>query len=302
MHESLPSFAAHLSGERRTLLTVVIPTLNEADRLPDCLASVAWASEIIVVDAGSADETVTVARKAGALVISMRGGTIGEQKNAGIAAASTRWILSIDADERVTPALRASIEEAVRTPTAEAYRLHLRNHYLGAVYMRGSWGRDRHVRLYPSTCRWSAHQVHEKLEGVGTVQDLSGFLEHESYRDLSHQLRKAVTYAEWGAADLQTTNRRITVATLVGRPLWRFLKTYLLQGMWRDGTRGFVFCAVHAWACFSKYAVVWDQQRQRALGLPLERVVAEPPTVPAAAPAAAAPATAPSAVSVSSAA
>jgi glycosyltransferase involved in cell wall biosynthesis len=276
--------------ERPVPVTVVIPTLNEADRLPACLASVAWAAEVIVVDAGSNDGTVELARAAGARVIECRGRTIGEQKNFGIASATEYWVLSVDADERVTTELRDAVDRAVRAPDARAFRVRLRNHYLGAVYMRGGWGRDWHIRLYPSTSRWSTHQVHEKLEVTGEIRDLDGFLEHDSYRDLPHQLRKATTYAEWGAGDLLPRAGRVSAATLIGRPTWRFVKTYLLQGMWKEGTRGFVFCAVHAWACFSKYAVLWDRQRRLA---PVSRPVTEPapaaeqtitfsPTVPAA--------------------
>jgi glycosyltransferase involved in cell wall biosynthesis len=258
--------------DRHVPVTVVIPTLNEADRLPACLASVAWAADVIVVDAGSTDGTVELARAAGARVIEGRGRTIGEQKNFGIAAATQYWVLSVDADERVTPELRDAVNRAVRAPDARAFRVRLRNHYLGAAYMRGGWGRDWHIRLYPSTCRWSTHQVHEKLEVTGEIRDLDGFLEHDSYRDLPHQLRKATTYAEWGASDLLPRAGRVSTATLLVRPTWRFVKTYLLQGMWKEGTRGFVFCAVHAWACFSKYAVLWDRQRRLA---PEPRPVAE---------------------------
>ena len=259
--------------EHHVPVTVVVPTLNEADRLPACLASVAWAADVIVVDAGSTDGTVELARAAGAHVIECRGRTIGEQKNLGIAAATQYWVLSVDADERVTPELRDAVERAVRAPDARAFRVRLRNHYLGAVYMRGGWGRDRHIRLYPSSCRWSTHRVHEKLELTGEIRDLDGLLEHDSYRDLPHQLRKATTYAEWGASDLLPRAGRVSTATLLVRPTWRFVKTYLLQGMWKEGTRGFVFCAVHAWACFSKYAVLWDRQRRLS---PVSRPVTEP--------------------------
>jgi glycosyltransferase involved in cell wall biosynthesis len=254
-------------------VTVVIPTLNEADRLPGCLASVSWAAEVIVVDAGSTDGTPEIARAAGARVIACHGRTIGEQKNEGIAAATQYWVLSIDADERVTPELRASIDRAVRAPDARGYRVHLRNRYLGAVYMRGGWGRDRHVRLYPTTCRWSPNQVHEKLAVAGEIRDLDGYLEHDSYRDLPHQMQKAITYAEWGAADLAGRARRVSLATLLLRPVWRFVKTYLFEGMCLEGTRGFIFCTVHAWACFSKYAVLWDRQRRARL------LAADPPSV-----------------------
>jgi glycosyltransferase involved in cell wall biosynthesis len=253
-------------------VTVVIPTLNEVDRLPACLASVQWAESIIVADAGSTDGTVALARAWGAQVIHCVGQSIGAQKNAAIALATTPWVLSIDADERVLPALRDAIVVAVRRPTADAYRIQLRNRYLGAPYERGSWGRDWHVRLYRPSCRWTEQRVHERLLVSGSVGTLDGRLEHESYRDLLHQLEKCHRYAAWGADDQRTAQRRISLRQLAGRPLWKFVKLWALQGMWREGTRGFVFAAVHAWGCFAKYALIWDRQRRERAAEPTASV------------------------------
>lgn len=243
-------------------VTVVIPTLNEADRLPACLASVLWADDVIVADAGSTDNTVEIARRFGARVIEACGPTIGAQKNAGIDVARHPWILSIDADERVTPELQAAITQAVTAPAAAAYRVHLRNRYLGASFDRGGWARDYHVRLFPRVHRWTTHKVHERLDVDGPVATLAGRLEHESYRDLAHQLEKAVRYSVWGADDLRHRGKRVRASQLLFNPLWRFVKTYLLEGMWREGWRGFVFCMVHAWCAFSKYALLWDAERK----------------------------------------
>jgi len=243
-------------------VTVVIPTLNEADRLPACLSSVLWADEVIVADAGSTDHTVEIARRFGARVLESCGPTIGAQKNAGIEVARHAWILSIDADERVTPELQSAITQALAAPAAVAYRVHLRNRYLGAAFDRGGWARDYHVRLFPSTYRWTTHKVHERLNVEGHIATLAGRLEHESYRDLAHQLEKAVRYSAWGADDLRHRGKRVRASQLLLNPLWRFVKTYLFEGMWREGWRGFVFCMVHAWCAFSKYALLWDAERK----------------------------------------
>jgi glycosyltransferase involved in cell wall biosynthesis len=250
-------------------VSVVIPTLNEADRLPACLASVEWAADVIVVDAGSTDGTPDIARARGARVVELRGPTIGAQKNLGIAEARFPWVLSIDADEAVSPELRAAIVGTLAAPHKAGYRVHLRNRYLGAPYNRGGWGRDRHIRLYPRSCRWTADQVHERLIISGEIGDLDGRLDHESYRDLAHQLRKCCTYAEWGAADLVRRGARVGPSHLVLNPIWRFVKTFLLESMWREGWRGFLFCAVHAWACFTKYALVWDARRKADAASPV---------------------------------
>jgi glycosyltransferase involved in cell wall biosynthesis len=253
-----------IAGPLRLPVTVVIPTLNEADRLPACLDSVAWAESVIVADAGSTDGTVALAHAWGAQVVEVRGRTIAAQKNEAIARATTTWVLSIDADERVSPELRDAIAAALQSPTAAAYRVHLRNRYLGASYERGSWGRDWHVRLYRQTSRWTEQRVHERLLVSGDIGTLSGRLEHESYRDLAHQLDKCHRYAAWGADDLLARHPQVSLVHLVLRPVWKFVKLWLLQGMWREGKRGLVFAAVHAWGCFAKYALLWDRQRAMA--------------------------------------
>lgn len=245
-------------------VTVVIPALNEADRLPGCLASVAWAAEVVVVDGGSTDGTPAVARAAGARVLEGRWETIAEQRNAGIAAAGHGWVLALDADERADDSLAVAITRAIAAPTCDGYRLRYRNWYLGAPLDRGHWGRDVHLRLFRSHFRYRVQRVHEGLEFHGPTEELEGLVLHDSYRDLAHQLRKVQRYGEWGAADLAQRGRRVGVAALVVRPAWRFVQHYLLQGMWREGVRGLVVSAVHAWSGFVKYAVLWDLQRQAA--------------------------------------
>ena len=262
-------------------VTVVIPTLNEADRLPACLASVQWAAQIIVADAGSTDGTIAIARRFGAIVLENTGPTIGAQRNAAISAASQPWILAVDADERVTAELRDSIATAIQTPQVDAFRVHMRNRYLGAPMERGGWGRDRHVRLFRASLRYRLQRVHEGLEYDGPVVDLQGRLDHDSYRDLAHQLNKVTTYSTWGAADLNAKGKRVGVSHLVLRPAWRFLKCYVLQGAWREGRRGFVLSAVHAWSAFSKYALLWDKQRIDAERSAAVAIKPEPRRAPA---------------------
>ena len=266
-------------------VTVVIPTLNEADRLPACLASVQWAAQIIVADAGSTDGTIAIARRFGAVVLENTGPTIGAQRNAAIAAASQPWVLAVDADERVTAELRDSIRAAIAAPQADAFRVHMRNRYLGAPMERGGWGRDRHVRLFRSTLRYRTQRVHEGLDYHGAVNDLTGRLDHDSYRDLAHQLNKVTTYSAWGAADLHAKGKRVGVSHLVVRPAWRFVRCYFLQGAWREGRRGFVLSAVHAWSAFAKYALLWDMERREAERLAFVDVKPERRAAPVRAPA-----------------
>lgn len=242
-------------------VTVVIPTLNEADRLPACLESVRWAVQVIVADAGSTDDTVLVAQRAGATVIRTPGMTIGMQRNAAIDHATCDWVLCLDADERASAALAAAIAAMLERPTASAYCIPFRNRYLGAPMARGGWGRDRHVRLARATQRWNTQQVHERLLVDGPVAPLGGWIDHDSYRDLDHQLTKVQRYAANGARDLAARDTRVGFGKLFLRPIWRFARLYVVEGAWRDGSRGFILSVVHAWSAFAKYALLWDRQR-----------------------------------------
>lgn len=249
----LPSVSSRNCG-----VSVVIPTLNESDRLGSCLAALRWADEVIVADGGSTDATPCIARSNGARVIEHAGGSIAAQRNAGIDAATHEWILAVDADERVTSELATSIRCELEAPAFDAYRVTLHNSYLGRPMTRGSWSRDRHVRLFRRRFRFREQRVHERLEFSGEAGTLSGALLHEPYRDLTHQLEKSVRYAKWGADDLAAHGRRASfVGDFLVRPAWRFAKMYVVQGLWREGRLGFVFSAVHAWAGFSKYAQLW---------------------------------------------
>jgi glycosyltransferase involved in cell wall biosynthesis len=245
-------------------VTAVIPTLNEADRLPACLAALHWAAEVIVADAGSTDDTVRIAEAAGARVLHATGLTIGAQRNLAIEAASQPWVLAIDADERVSPELARAIAAAVAAPTVDAYRILMRNRYLGAPMERGGWGGDWHVRLFRAHLRYHVKRVHESLNFSGPTRDLAGHADHDSYRDLQHQLEKVTRYSVWGASDLQRKIPVVGFSHLFFRPVVRFVKSYLLQGAWLEGRRGLVLSVVHAWSAFAKYALLWDLQRQQA--------------------------------------
>jgi glycosyltransferase involved in cell wall biosynthesis len=239
-------------------VTVVIPTLNEADRIAGCLTALRWAAEVIVADAGSTDGTIAIAQRMGARVLEGTGPTIGAQRNAAIAAASYEWILAVDADEAVTPALAQSVRDAIVAPTHDAFWISLQNYYLGEPMTRGSWARDRHIRLFRRAYTYCDDAVHEKLQFSGVAGTLDGTLAHEPYRDLTHQMEKATRYARWGAADLHRRGKRASlVMDLLVRPWWRFVKFYVVQGHWRMGRLGLVFSVIHGWAGFSKYAQLW---------------------------------------------
>ncbi len=247
-------------------ITVVIPTLDEAARIGACLASVKWADEVIVADAGSTDDTLDLARAAGATVLERCGPTIGAQRNLAIARARHPWVLALDADELVTPELARELAAVVAAPDHEAYKIRRRNFHLGRELTRGHWGHDWIVRLFSRERRYLEQRVHEALEPVVDVGRLQSTLLHEPYRDLSHHLAKMMRYSEWGAQDLFDRGRRASLPDLLLRPAWRFVKAWIIEGNILDGRYGVTSARLSASATFFKYAHLWElEQRQQGL-------------------------------------
>jgi len=247
-------FALHPS--ERVAVSVVIPTLNEASRIGELVDDLSWADQVIVVDGGSADRTVPVAKNRGADVLIIRGRTIADQRNAGIALARNHWVLALDADESVTPELRASLGRLARSgdKSSAAYRVRSRNWHLGRELRHGPWGRDWKVRVFSRDQRFAVRRVHENLEVLDDVGTLDGALLHYPYSDVSHQVAKVAKYARWAADDLRARGRRPRLWDMLARPAWRFVRDYLVMSGWRDGSAGFVVSAVSAFSVFLKYA------------------------------------------------
>lgn len=244
-------------------VTVVIPALNEGGQIAAAVADLFWADEVIVVDGGSADDTVSRAESAGARVLVLKNETIAAQRNFGIEAAQNQWILALDADERVSPQLRAEIGQIVagRMPTHAAYRMKFRNHYLGRELRYGPWGRDWHIRLFTRDRRYVCSRVHEHLEEISDVGTLTGPVIHRPYQDLAHHVAKIVKYARWGADDLYARGRRAGLWEMAARPVWRFIRDFVVFSGWRDGMVGFIAAALSAFAAFLKYAFLFARSQ-----------------------------------------
>src|SRR5438046_6853863 len=245
-------------------LTVVIPTLNEEGQIGPALEALRWVDEVIVADGGSSDRTAELARGRGAAVIEVRGKSIGAQRNAAIARARNEWVLALDADERVTDALREELGRVLAAPAHEAYRVRCENYFLGRERKRGRWGRDWHVRLFRRHRRFSEQRVHEHLEAVQDVGALRAPIRHVPYRDLTHHLEKMIVYARWGAQELHARGRRATAWDLLDRPAWRFVRDYVVYGSWQDGRFGLVTSVLTACAGFLESAYRGQPARARS--------------------------------------
>jgi glycosyltransferase involved in cell wall biosynthesis len=240
-------------------VTVIIPTLNEQERIADAvLDAAAWANEVIVVDGGSHDDTVARARAVGAAVHVAPDSTIGGQRNLGASVAQNDWVFALDTDERASKSLREELAQVLTAPAHDAYRVRMRNFYLGRERTRGKWGRDWHVRLYKRDLRFCLSKVHERLQGVGSTGSLKGTVLHNPYRDLGHHVTKMIKYARWGALELHARGRRATAVDLAVRPAWRFVRDYLFYGSFLDGRYGLATSTLTAYSAFLKYAFLYE--------------------------------------------
>ena len=246
-------------------LSVVVITLNEEERIRECLASVAWADEIVVIDAGSEDKTVAIAREFTDHVVIRSWDGFAAQKNVGIARARGAWILSLDADEQVDDALRAEIQAVLAAPDAcDGYRLARRNIMWGRWIRHGRLYPDRQLRLFRrGRGRFVDRAVHESVAVEGRVGLLHTPLVHHSYRDVSDFLRRADRYSTLAAEDWAREGRPFRAAQLVTAPLGRFLSMYLVHRGFLDGWRGFLLAVLYAYYVFIRSAKTWEKARSR---------------------------------------
>ena len=249
-----------MSGARSTLSAIVIAR-NEAADLPDCLASLAFCDEIVVVDSGSTDATPALAAAAGALVVVTTDWPgFGPQKQRALEAARCEWVLSIDADERVPAELAVAIRRAIEAGVADGFRLDRSSSFLGRFMRHGGWSPDRILRLARrSKARFSDDVVHERMEVAGPVGDLPGALIHHSYRSIDEVLDKQRRYALASAEARRVAGKRGGLATAIGRATWAFVRHYVVQRGFLDGAHGFVAAVAKAQETFWRYlAVGWE--------------------------------------------
>ena len=237
-------------------LSVIIITMNEAANIRACLESVAWADEIIVVDSGSTDATAEICREFGARVYMHDWPGFGVQKNRALDYAANEWVFSLDADERVTPDLRAAIEAVLckQQDACVAYRVSRLSSYCGRFMRHSGWYPDHIVRLFRrDAARFSDDLVHERLLVEGQIGQLDGELLHYAFDNLEEVLHKVNRYSSAGAVMLQQRGRHASLGGAVLRGLWSFLRTYVLRGGFLDGREGFMLAVSNAEGTYYRY-------------------------------------------------
>jgi len=259
--------SAALPGAREVRLSATVIAQDEEARLGDCLASLAFCDEVIVVDGGSRDRTREIARAANARLLERPFDDFAQQHAFANQSARGVWILSLDADERVSPELarqaRAIADAPLSTTSPAAYALPFLNHFRAEPLRHGGLWPDRHVRLYlRDRCRADpSRPVHEKLLVEGTTARLDAPVLHFGWTSLAQALQKSERYAGAAARALHASGTRGSALRMIGKPLWRFLRGYFLQRGCLDGAAGALVALVRAHEAFVREARLWELTR-----------------------------------------
>jgi glycosyltransferase involved in cell wall biosynthesis len=267
----------------RMKLSAILITKNEAFHLQACLESIAFADQIVLVDSGSTDNTVEIARAAGAQVIQTTDWPgFGAQKNRALAAADGDWILSIDADERVTPELAAEIQAILAMPqTAAAYEIPRKSWYCGRFIEHAGWAPDYVTRLVRrGSAKFSDDLVHERLLVSGVTGRLKTPLLHYSFRDFSQVLNKIDLYSTLSARQRYARGQHSSIGKAVLHGLAAFIRTYFFKRGFLDGGHGLALAISNAEGSYYRYLKLWllHQPQIGADGQPVANPLTPPNT------------------------
>lgn len=249
-----------------TKLTAIIPTGNEIHNIEAVIASVSFADEILVVDSFSTDGTYEEATKLATKVIRREYEYSASQKNWAIPQAKYEWVLLVDADERITPELKAEILDVLKQDSQEhvAYWITRMNHFMGERVNYSGWRNDSVIRLFKrDLCRYEDKHVHSEIIADGSVGKLKNKLYHNTYTTFDKYLEKMNRYAWWQAKDYNKKTGALTPYHFVIKPFWGFFKHYVVQSGFRDGVVGFTIGFLQAYVIFMRYVKLWLLRKGR---------------------------------------
>jgi glycosyltransferase involved in cell wall biosynthesis len=247
-------------------LSVILITKNEEANLKDCLESVSFADEIIVVDSQSSDKTQEIARSFGAkLEITSDWPGFGLQKNRALNLATQDWVLSIDADERVTPELKQEILATIASPSAaDCYAIPRSSWYCGRFMKHSGWYPDYVDRLFKrGSAKFSDHLVHERLLPSGSIRKLNNHFLHYSYRNFSQVLKKVDVYSSAAAQQAFNQGKKGGLGIALAHGFWAFFRTYVLRRGFLDGQYGLALAISNAATSYYKYLKLWQLHNKK---------------------------------------
>ncbi len=245
-------------------ISAVIITYNEADKISRCIQSVRGiADEVLVVDSGSTDDTVSIAEKSGARVLQQDWLGYGRQKQFAVDHALHDWVLCLDADEWLSDELAAQLLEEKKQPQKRAFKIPRRNRFLGRWLKHGEGYPDYSLRFFDRrAARWNNHPVHEAVETESPINILKGDLMHDSAENLKNYLSKQNEYTSLQAQIMFENGRRFSLLKMIFSPVLRFLKFYLFRLGFLDGIPGFIHISIGCWNSGIKHAKLFALSRQ----------------------------------------
>ena len=249
-----------------TQITAIIPTGNEIHNIEEVIKSVDFADEILVVDSFSTDGTYEKAQELAHRVIRREYENSASQKNWAIPQATHEWILLVDADERVTDALRQEINTVLNSAENNivAYWIGRTNHFMGKQVRFSGWRNDKVIRLFKrDACRYEDKHVHAEIIAKGEIGRLKNKLMHNTYVSLDKHINKINRYAAWQAKDYDKKTGSLTPYHFVIKPMWSFFKHFIIQGGFRDGVVGLTISYLQSYGVFMRYVKLWLLRRGR---------------------------------------
>jgi glycosyltransferase involved in cell wall biosynthesis len=245
-------------------LSAIVITRNEAANIGECLDSLAFCDERIVVDCGSTDSTVDIAREKGARVEFHEWQGFGPQKSHALALATGTWVLSIDADERVPLELAAAIKAAIAAGDADAWEFPRLSSFCGRPMRHSGWYPDYVLRLFRrGKARFDDAIVHERVICAGVVKRLRPPLIHHPVARLEDALSRMDRYSTASAEVIVAAGRKVSFMTGIGHGLYSFLRTYVLRAGFLDGAEGFLLAVANAEGSYYRYMKAWLATRER---------------------------------------
>lgn len=254
---------ASTEGAGRIRLSAAVITKDEEDKIGDCLDSLSFTDEIVVVDSGSTDRTVEIARAKGAKVVHNDWEGHIQQKNFAIVQTRGEWVLSVDADERVSARLRAEILKKLENPDADGYAVPRLVYYINRWIRHCGWYPARKTRLFRrDKGRWTGENPHDRLDVDGKVKNLDGDLYHLSFDNISDHLRTIDRFTEIAARERVAKGARAGLFAIALRPPATFIKMYFLKLGFLDGVPGLIVSALSAYHVFCKYMRISEMNRK----------------------------------------
>lgn len=248
---------------KKISLSVAVITKNEEKRLPDCLRSVSFADDIVVVDSGSTDRTVEIAKEFGCAVYIEAWKGYGPQKNSALKKCGNDWVLLLDADERVPAETAALITDILKAPSADAYTVKRKNYLHGRWLKHSGYWPDRQIRLVNRKMGGFQAAIHEKWTTEGRIEDLNAHIDHYAFSGYHDMLNTLNEYSTVIAKELYQSGRRVNALSPLLHGIGMFFKIYFIERGFLDGMDGFVTALTKAGGSFFKYAKLLELQREK---------------------------------------